>query len=207
MFAHTHWQAGPGTGIASAFRSLAVRCWGPFQVRLLIRNIGRATDINGWAKLNEDGGIFLFRLGFPLLLTRLLPLRATLSEIRRIQVSEIHRVHRKSLWRLRGQGRRRDVHTFYPEKCDKIFPFFLPKFSPFWRPQVGIESVSEMANIFPLFLPKFSPFWIHFLSPFLIPYLSPFPINFYPRFRYPFYPRFRYPFYPRVRYPFYPCFR
>ena len=76
-------------------------------------------------------------------------------------------------------------------------------FSPFWRPQVGIESVSEMANIFPVFYTKIfpvsgtllSPFPIPFLSPFPIPFLSPFPIPFYPRFCFPPFPE---PFQPPV---------
>ena len=55
------------------------------------------------------------------------------------------------------------VHThFVPKKVTIFFAFCLPKISPFWRAQVGIESVSEMANIFPIFIPKFSLFQIHF---------------------------------------------
>ena len=43
-------------------------------------------------------------------------------------------------------------YKYYPLNC---IPFLLPKLSPFWRQQVGIESVSEMANIFPVFYTKF----------------------------------------------------
>ena len=87
------------------------------------------------------------------------------------------------------------IHILSPKMLQK-FPSFLPKISPFWRPQVGIESVSEMANIFSVFIPKFSQFQIHFLSPFPKPFLSPFPIPFLSPFPipflspYPFYPRF-----------------
>ena len=65
--------------------------------------------------------------------------------------------------------------------CPKTFcPQIVPKFSPFWRPQVGIESVSEMANILPLLCSK----------------ISPFQIPFYPRFQYPFSPVSDTPFIP-----------
>ena len=46
------------------------------------------------------------------------------------------------------------IHSLSPKMLIN-FPHFLPKFSPFWRPQVGIESVSEMANIFPNFFELF----------------------------------------------------
>ena len=106
-------------------------------------------------------------------------------------------------------------YTFYPQRCDKTFPVFLPKFSPLWRPQVGIESLSEMANIFPVFLnralqglwcdlgffpnshgnkaaanlrprPKIFPVSDTLLSQFPIPFLFTFPIHFLSSFRYTF---------------------
>ena len=96
-------------------------------------------------------------------------------------------------------------YTFYPQKCYKIFPvFFLQKFSPFWHPQVGIESVSETANIFPVFYTKifpvsetlFVPISDTLFIPVSVTLLFPFPIRFLSRFRYPFYPRFQFPFIP-----------
>ena len=48
------------------------------------------------------------------------------------------------------------IHILSPKMLQK-FPSFLPKISPFWRPQVGIESVSEMANIFSVFYTKIFP--------------------------------------------------
>ena len=87
-------------------------------------------------------------------------------------------------------------------------PPIFTKFFPVWRPQVGIESVSE--NISPVFLTKFPPFGHFFipvsntlLSPFWIHFFSCFGYTFCPCFRYTFYPCFRCTVYPSFRYPFY----
>ena len=113
-------------------------------------------------------------------------LRARLSKLSRfkleLQVGSLP-VSCASLASLSWAAFKLCPYTFYPEKCDKISPPFLPKFSPFLRPQVGIEG-----KYFPRFfqvIPKFSPFpkfWYH-LSPFPIPFVSCFRYNFYPHFQ------------------------
>ena len=65
------------------------------------------------------------------------------------------------------------IHIFSPKLCQNFPCYFYKKNYPFWRPQVGTESVSEMANIFPVF------------------YTKNFPVLdtlFVPRFQYPFIP-------------------
>ena len=136
-------------------------------------------------------------------------LRARLSKLSRfkleLQVGSLP-VSCASLASLSWAAFKLCPYTFYPEKCDKISPPFLPKFSPFLRPQVGIESVSKKANIFPDFFklyqnfppfqnsdtiyPRFLyllypvsdtifiPISKHFLSMFPTPFLSLFQIHF-----------------------------
>ena len=91
------------------------------------------------------------------------------------------------------------IHILSPKLWQK-FPSFLPKFSLFWRTQVGMYPKWQIfppffyTNFFPvldtlfipvsdtLFIPVFdtllSPLPIHFLSRFLIHFLSQFPMHF-----------------------------
>ena len=118
----------------------------------------------------------------------------------------------QSWWRHPSQGStssaqdcKMSPQILSPKSYQK-FPRFLQKNSPFWRPQVGIESVSKMANILLFLIPKSSQFQRPFLSPFPIPFVSPFPIPFLSPFPIPFYTRFRYTVYRCFLYTFYPCF-
>ena len=88
------------------------------------------------------------------------------------------------------------IHILSPKLYHNFPRFFVPKFFPFWRPQVRIKSVSKMAHIFPFFKTKifpvsdtlFIPVSDTLLSPFPIPFLSLFPIPFLSPFWIPVYP-------------------
>ena len=109
---------------------------------------------------------------------------------------------------LRLSLRCRCWYENYPRFCTKVFTVFGFNFSPFFCPQVGVESVSERAN--PTLLLK-TPFRIRFLPPFFIPFLL-FQTQFYITFldplfrRYHSYPRFSYHSHPRFSYHSYPRF-
>ena len=53
-----------------------------------------------------------------------------------------------------------DVHTYFVPKFEpKLSPFFLPKFSLFWRPGLGVASVSQMVKF--AFAPLIKLFFPH----------------------------------------------